>query len=203
MRTVEAMEGELELGRVRFWKGDGEAVERGVRRAEDGEQGLEEDAALQRRGRRRRGRGVEVVVVEEVAREGDRAVRRPRAVERVQLQLMKRQRKRTRKNQFGKPHAAVRGRRDWAANLGGVRLEDELGGDAREEGHATAERPQRAAAHRQLHGRNRRRRRRLLPFRRRLLCFGWGVGRETEQEGGEVKVTWAVFAFGLSHLPIG
>ena len=93
MRTVEAVEGELELGRVGFWEGDSEAVERGVRRAEDGEQGLEEDAALQRRGRRRRSRGVEVVVVEEVAREGDRTVRRPRAVERVQLQLMKRQRR--------------------------------------------------------------------------------------------------------------
>jgi len=68
MRTVEAVEGDLELGCVGFWEGDGESVERGVRRAEDGEQGLEEDAALQRRGRRRRSRGVEGVLVEEVAR---------------------------------------------------------------------------------------------------------------------------------------
>lgn len=115
MRTAEAVEGELELGRVRFREGDGEVVERGVRRAEDGEHGLEEDAALQRRGRRRRSRGVEVVVVEEVAREGDRAVRRPRAVERVQIQLVERQRKRTRENQVGgKHHAAVGWRRTLA-----------------------------------------------------------------------------------------
>lgn len=68
MRTVEAVKGDLELGRVGFWEGDGEPVEGRVRRAEDGEQGLEEDAALQRRGRRRRSRGVEGVLVEEVAR---------------------------------------------------------------------------------------------------------------------------------------
>lgn len=68
MRTVEAVEGDLELGCVGFWEGDGEPVERGVRGAEDGEQGLEEDAALQRRGRRCRRRGGEGVLVEEVAR---------------------------------------------------------------------------------------------------------------------------------------
>lgn len=68
MRTIEAMEGDLELGCLGFWEGYGESVERGVRRAEDGEQGLEEDAALQRRGRRCRSRGVEVILVEEVAR---------------------------------------------------------------------------------------------------------------------------------------
>jgi hypothetical protein len=86
--TVEAVECELKLGRVGVGEGDREAVERGVRRAEDGEDGLEVDAALERRGRRRPGRdGGEGEVVEEVAREGDRRIRRPRAVERVQLQL--------------------------------------------------------------------------------------------------------------------
>lgn len=59
-----------------------------MRCAEDGEHRFDEDAALERRGRWRLGRGGgEAEVVEEVAREGDRRVRRTRAVERVQLQL--------------------------------------------------------------------------------------------------------------------
>lgn len=63
-------------------------------------------------------------MVEEVAREGDGRERRPRAVERVQLQLV------------------------------GVGLEDEVGADAGEAGDAPGESPQCAAAHRQLHGRS-------------------------------------------------
>jgi hypothetical protein len=177
MHTVEAVEGELELGRIRFWEGDGEAVERGVRRAEDSEQGLEEDAALQRRGRRRRSRGVEVVVVEEVAREGDRAVRRPRAVERVQVQLMKRQTKRTRKNQLSGGREATR--------LGGEPCRGAPGGRAR----------RRRARGRSRTGRTYAASCRsstapwpqspppapLHSFSRRLLCFGWG------QRGGRGK----------------
>lgn len=62
-------------------------------------------------------------LVEEVALEGDGRERRPRAVERVQLQLV------------------------------GVGLEYKFGADAGEAGDAPYERPQRAAAHRQLHGR--------------------------------------------------
>lgn len=80
---------------------------------------------------------------------------------------MKRQRRELVRNLGGwdgdpSPHTAV-GRRGGAANLGGVRLEHELGGNAREEGHAPAERSQGAATHRQLHDRNRGRR--LLSFR--------------------------------------
>lgn len=86
------MEGELELGRVGVGEGGGDAVERGGRRAEHGEDGLEEDAALERRRRRRRvggGGGGEAELVEEVPRQRDGRVRRPRAVERVQLKLKK------------------------------------------------------------------------------------------------------------------
>lgn len=81
------MDDELELGRLGVWERSVEAVDRGGRRAEHSEDGFEEDAALERRGRGRGGVGGEVEVVEEVAREGDGRERRPRAVERVQLQL--------------------------------------------------------------------------------------------------------------------
>lgn len=81
---------------------------------------------------------------------------------------MKRQRRELVRNLGGwvgdpqSPHGGREARRG-AANLGGVRLEHELGGNAREEGHAPAERSQGAATHRQLHDRNRGRR--LLSFR--------------------------------------
>ena len=195
MRTVEAVEGELELGRVRFWEGDVEAVERGVRRAEDGEQGLEEDAALQRRGRRRRSRGVEVVVVEEVAREGDRTVRRPRAVERVQLQLMKRQRRERVRIRWGKTPCGGREATRGESNLGGERLEDELGCDAREEGDAPAESPQRAAAHRQLHGRIAAAASACSPAAAACSALVGERGGKRNGTGREGKVAWAVFAF--------
>lgn len=43
---MEAVEDELELGRVGVRERSGEAIDRGRRRAEHGEDGLEEDAAL-------------------------------------------------------------------------------------------------------------------------------------------------------------
>lgn len=68
-------------------------------------------------------------------------------------------------------------------DLVGVGLEDEVGADAGEAGDAPGEGPQRAAAHRQLHG----------PVRWLVAFAGFGTcGRRSGRENGEEGATWAL-----------